>query len=63
MTEAELIEQINKKRNELEEKRAEKASIVLLKSLEDEIRDLESSLAGNELKSVDTQAFTDECAG
>ena len=38
MTEAEIIEQITKKRNELEEKTAAKASPVVLKAIEAEIK-------------------------
>ena len=64
MTEAEIIEQITKKRNELEEKTAAKASPVVLKAIEAEIKDLENSI-GNASSSSDEdqQMFLDECAG
>ncbi len=63
MTEAETIELITKKRNELEEKRARRASSALLKSLEDEIKALESGLAGEAPKKKRKTVFLDECAG
>ncbi len=63
MTEAEVIEKINKKMNELEEKRAANASSVILNALESEIADLQESLSGVSQKSQQQQVFLDECAG
>lgn len=63
MTEAETIELINKKRNELEEKKARHASSALLKALEDEIKALESGVASEEPKKKRRTVFLDECAG
>ena len=63
MTEAELIEMINKKRNELEENRSGNARSELLKTLEGEIKELESGLSRSDTKQVEEQVFLDECAG
>ena len=64
MTEAELIEKINKKRNELEEHRSGSVSSSLLRVLEEEIKDLETALASGDTESADEQqVFLDECAG
>lgn len=63
MTEAELIEMINKKRNELEESRSGNASSELLKTLEDEIENLESGLSRGDTQQAEEQVFLDECAG
>ena len=62
MTEAEVIEQITKKMNELEEKKAANASEVVLKAIEAEIAELQDSLGGA-AKPQDQQVFLDECAG
>jgi hypothetical protein len=63
MSEAELLELINKKRNELEEKRSGNVGVDVLEKLEDEIEKLEASLSSNEPNAVDPQVFVDECAG
>lgn len=64
MTEAELIEKINKKRNELEEHRSGSVSSSLLRVLEEEIKDLETALASGDTEGADEQqVFLDECAG
>ena len=63
MTEAELIEMINKKRNELEENRSGSAGSELLKALEDEIKELESGLSRGDTEQEEQQVFLDECAG
>ena len=63
MTEAELIEQITKKRNELEEKRSGNATSDLIKALEDEIDGLQADLSQVEKKPSEQQVFLDECAG
>ena len=62
MTEAEIIEKLNKKRTELDEKQAQNASSDVIKTLESEIEELVNSLPGTE-KTRDTQVFLDECAG
>ena len=63
MTEAEIIEMITKKRNELEENRSGNAGSVLLKTLEDEIKELESGLSRGDTQQEEQQVFLDECAG
>ena len=63
MTEAELIEMINKKRNELEESRSGNAGSELLKTLEGEIKNLESGLSSGDTEQEEQQVFLDECAG
>ena len=64
MTEAEIIEKITKKRNELEEKTAAKASVVVIKALEAEIKELENSIGnGGASQTQEQQMFLDECAG
>ena len=65
MKEAEVIELITKKRNELEERRSSNSSSVLLRALEAEIRNLESSLTGDSdaPQAEEKQVFLDECAG
>ena len=64
MTEAEIIETINKKRIELEGYRSNKASESIVKALEAEIADLEGSLSNAaSAKKTDRQVFLDECAG
>ena len=62
MTEAEIIAKINKKRNELEEKRAQDADSDVITLLESEIAELASSLSTVE-ESREKQVFLDECAG
>ena len=63
MTEAEIIEAINKKRNELEASRSGNAGAATLQALEEEIKTLELSLSSAESKPRDQQVFLDECAG
>ena len=64
MTEAEIIEQITKKRNELEAKTSSNASVVVLKAIEAEIKELESSIgSGGASEPQEQQMFLDECAG
>lgn len=62
MTEAEIIEKINKKRTELDEKKAQSANSDVIKAIESEIEDLVSSLPSIE-KTREKQIFLDECAG
>jgi hypothetical protein len=62
MTEAEIIEKINSKRNELEEKMAQNASEEVIQALQLEIADLTEGLNSVE-KSREKQVFLDECAG
>jgi len=62
MTEAELIEMISKKRNELEERRSGNAGSAVLDALKEEIDNLESSLPSG-TRQVEEQVFLDECAG
>ena len=63
MTEAEIIERITKKQNELEEKRSGNAGDDILKALEDEINSLQADLSEVEKKPAEQQVFLDECAG
>ena len=63
MTEAELIAQINKKRNELEEKLSADAGRATVATLENEIKGLESELANASSDDEEQQVFLDECAG
>ncbi len=67
MTEAEIMEQINKKRSTLEQYRTGNPPVApdLVKTLEDEIKTLESSLSGTQAapKRPRRTAFLDECAG
>lgn len=62
MTEAEIIEQITRKRTELEENRSGNAGTTVLEKLEAEIQELESTLSVPETKNEE-QVFLDECAG
>ncbi len=62
MTEVEIIDAINKKRAELEEKKGQKADGAVLTAIEKEIEELTMSLQPVE-KSRDQKAFLDECAG
>jgi hypothetical protein len=67
MTEAEIMEQINKKRSTLEQYRSSNppASPSAVKTIEEEIKALESSLTGTQAapKRPRRTAFLDECAG
>lgn len=63
MTEAEIIAQLNKKQQELAEKRSANASSDTLKALEEEIKDLAFSLASRKNKPDEERVFIDECAG
>ena len=62
MTEAETIEKIQKKRDELEEKRSQNASSDVIDSIEKEIAELTSNLTSVEENRA-KQVFLDECAG
>ena len=62
MTEVEIIDAINKKRAELEEKKGQNADGAVLTAIEKEIEELTMSLQPVE-KSRDQKAFLDECAG
>ncbi len=62
MTEVEIIDAINKKRAELEEKKGQDAGTDVLSAIEKEIEELTMSLQPVE-KSRDQKAFLDECAG
>ena len=65
MTEAEIMEQINKKKTSLEEARSSKANPTLVETLENEIKQLEASLTSGQAapKRPRRTAFLDECAG
>jgi hypothetical protein len=66
MTEAEIMEQINKKKGTLEQYRQGNppASGSLVKALEDEIKQLETGLSsGQPAPKRVRRAFLDECAG
>ena len=63
MTEAEIIEKITKKQNELEEKRSGNAGDDIIKALEEEIVSLQADLSQVEKKPAEQQVFLDECAG
>lgn len=62
MEEAELIEMIIKKRNELEENRAIKVSRSLIRVQEEEIKDLENVYAAGEAARQALRPFLDLCA-
>lgn len=62
MTEAELIELIINKRNELEENRLAKVSSSLLRVQEEEIEELESIFATGDAKRLEMRIFLDQCA-
>lgn len=62
MSVAELIEQINGRRNELDESRG-MVSNSLLRVLEDQIYEMESALASGDAKRVERLVFIDECGG
>lgn len=65
MTEAEIMEQINKKKTSLEEARANNTNITTVKTLEEEIKALELSLSSGQAapKRPRRTAFLDDCAG
>jgi len=67
MTEAEIMEQINKKRTTLEQYRSSNPPVSpsLVQTLEVEIKQLESSLSSGQAapKRPRRTAFLDECAG
>jgi len=63
MTEAEIIVQLNKKQQELAEKRLANASSDTLKALEEEIKGLAFTLASRKVKPDEERVFVDECAG
>jgi hypothetical protein len=63
MTEAETIVLLNKKQQELAEKRLANASSDTLKVLEEEIKDLALTLASRKEKPEEERVFIDECAG
>jgi uncharacterized coiled-coil DUF342 family protein len=63
MTEAEIITQLNKKREELADMRSTNASSETLKALEEEIENLMTSLNSPEIKAREQRVFIDECAG
>ncbi len=65
MTEAEIMEQINKKKTTLEEARSSNSNPTLVKTLEDEIKQLEAALTSGQAapKRPRRTAFLDECAG
>ncbi|MFC2039055.1 hypothetical protein ACFLUG_04725 [Chloroflexota bacterium] len=63
MTEAEVIATINKKQNELEEKKAENAGDDVIKAIEMEIAELAAGLENRSESSSEKQVFLDECAG
>ena len=61
MTEAELLELIVKKRNELEANRAANVSSSLLKVQEEDLRELESIFATNDTKRLELRIYLDTC--
>jgi hypothetical protein len=67
MTEAEIMEKLNQKRTTLEQYKAGSTAVSEseMKALEDEIKQLETSLSGGEAKPRRARrtAFLDECAG
>lgn len=66
MTTAEIMEQLNAKKAALENYRSGNppANPALVKTLEDEIKQLESSLSNNQAAPKKRRvAFLDECAG
>jgi len=62
MTEVELIELINRKRNELEENRNANVSGSLIKVQEEEISELEMIFATGDTKRLEMRIFLDQCA-
>ncbi len=63
MTEAEILEKINKKQNELEESRSANASAEKIKAIENEIEELLASLSEQSTPLEKQQVYLDECAG
>jgi hypothetical protein len=65
MTEAEIMEQISMKKTRLEQARSGNSDATLVKTLEDEIKQLEASLTSGQAapKRPRRTAFLDECAG
>lgn len=63
MTEAEILEKINKKQNELEESRSANVSAEKIKALEDEIEELLISLSNESTPPEKQQVYLDECSG
>lgn len=63
MTEAEILEKINKKQNELEESRSANASAEKIKGIENEIEELLASLSEQSTPLEKQQVYLDECAG
>ena len=63
MTEAEIIEKITKKQNELEEKRSANAAEDIIKAREAEISSLQTDLSQVDKRPTEQQVFLDECAG
>ena len=64
MTEAETMELIKEKKADLAKRRSQPGvNAALLKTLEDEIKKLESSVPGAAPKKRTQQTFLDECAG
>ena len=61
MTEAELLELIVKKRNELEANRAANVSSSLLKVQEEDLWELESIFATNDTKRLELRIYLDTC--
>jgi hypothetical protein len=62
MTEAELIELINRKRTELDENRSANVSKSLLRVQEEEISELEFIFATGEAERLDRRILFDQCA-
>jgi len=63
MTEAEIMEQINTKKTQLENARSSPESATVVPKLEAEIKELESSLTKPAAPKRRRSAFLDECAG
>ena len=61
MTEAELIQMIITKRNELEDYRVANVSNSLLRLQEEEIKELEHIYATNDTKRLEMRLFLDQC--
>jgi hypothetical protein len=61
MTEAELIQLINKKRYELEYNRSSKVSHSLLRVQEEELEELEEIFATNDAVRMAKRVFVDQC--
>lgn len=61
MTEVELIQLINKKRNELEYNRSSKVSGSLLRVQEEELEELEEIFATNDSVRMAKRVFVDQC--